>query len=312
MKLSELAKKQGVCYKTVWRMWKSGKLNAYQLPTGTIVVDETRPMLSDKDDLGMNNTSGVYGESQQNDNLCSNRINTTPTPAEFLNQIKEYLTKHPEIQQTFINEINKIFDGLQLLGIDIGKRIIEEITKNYPEAQYLISKIKPIESFEESQTIPADLWEEILYAIADYHRRGHNSYRISDYLLHDYNVEISPQAIVKNLPHAYRALRVIEKEREEFEKEELQFTQKKDKVIMGAYQDLLNELKQSRNEIAKLMKQNEIEIAELRKQNETEIMKLKEDLRNMEAEIMKFNDRLRMYVIMGGMFIISLLIGKLL
>lgn len=38
MKLSDYAKKLGVGYRTVWRLWKSGKLNAYQLPTGTIIV----------------------------------------------------------------------------------------------------------------------------------------------------------------------------------------------------------------------------------------------------------------------------------
>lgn len=44
MKLSEYAKKTGISYQTAWRMWKRGQLNAYQLPTGTVVVkieDET-------------------------------------------------------------------------------------------------------------------------------------------------------------------------------------------------------------------------------------------------------------------------------
>ena len=40
MKLSGYAKKLGVSYKTVWRLWKAGKLDAYQLPTGTIIVSE--------------------------------------------------------------------------------------------------------------------------------------------------------------------------------------------------------------------------------------------------------------------------------
>ena len=38
MKLSDYAKQAGISYKTAWRMWKRGELNAYQLPTGTIVV----------------------------------------------------------------------------------------------------------------------------------------------------------------------------------------------------------------------------------------------------------------------------------
>ncbi|MCL2938347.1 MAG: hypothetical protein MGU50_18240 [Trichodesmium sp. MAG_R02] len=28
----------GVCYKTAWNIWKPGELNAYQLPSGTIIV----------------------------------------------------------------------------------------------------------------------------------------------------------------------------------------------------------------------------------------------------------------------------------
>jgi len=40
MKLSTYAKKLGLTYKTVWRLWKEGKLDAYQLPTGTVIVRE--------------------------------------------------------------------------------------------------------------------------------------------------------------------------------------------------------------------------------------------------------------------------------
>jgi len=45
MKLSVWAELQGVSYKTAWRMWKAGTLPvpAYQLPTGTVVVDAKRP-----------------------------------------------------------------------------------------------------------------------------------------------------------------------------------------------------------------------------------------------------------------------------
>jgi predicted site-specific integrase-resolvase len=40
MKLSAYAKQVGVTYKTAWQWWKSGQLDAYQLPTGTIIVRE--------------------------------------------------------------------------------------------------------------------------------------------------------------------------------------------------------------------------------------------------------------------------------
>ena len=44
MKLSRYAKQAGVSYKTAWRWWKHGQLDAYQTPTGTIIVrDATLP-----------------------------------------------------------------------------------------------------------------------------------------------------------------------------------------------------------------------------------------------------------------------------
>src|SRR5260221_14374342 len=43
MKLSEYAKQVGVTYKTVYQWWKAGQLDAYQLPTGTIIVREATP-----------------------------------------------------------------------------------------------------------------------------------------------------------------------------------------------------------------------------------------------------------------------------
>ncbi len=40
MRLSTYAKKMGVSYRTAFRWWKAGKLDAYQLDTGTIIVRE--------------------------------------------------------------------------------------------------------------------------------------------------------------------------------------------------------------------------------------------------------------------------------
>jgi predicted site-specific integrase-resolvase len=40
MKLSEYARRMGVSYKTAWRWWRAGKLDAHQAATGTIIVRE--------------------------------------------------------------------------------------------------------------------------------------------------------------------------------------------------------------------------------------------------------------------------------
>ena len=48
MKLSDYAKKLGVNYKTVWRLWKAGHLDAFQLPTGTVIIKDERKELPDR------------------------------------------------------------------------------------------------------------------------------------------------------------------------------------------------------------------------------------------------------------------------
>jgi len=43
MKLSASARQIGVTYKTAYRWWKAGKLDAYQLDTGTVIVRDPLP-----------------------------------------------------------------------------------------------------------------------------------------------------------------------------------------------------------------------------------------------------------------------------
>jgi len=44
MRLSQYATKMGVSYKTAFRWWKAGKLDAYQLDTGTVIVRDETPL----------------------------------------------------------------------------------------------------------------------------------------------------------------------------------------------------------------------------------------------------------------------------
>ena len=39
MKLSAYAKQVGIGYNAAWRMRKRGELQAYQVPSGTVIVD---------------------------------------------------------------------------------------------------------------------------------------------------------------------------------------------------------------------------------------------------------------------------------
>ena len=40
MKLSTFARRAGICYKTAWRWWKTGKIKGYQMETGTVLITE--------------------------------------------------------------------------------------------------------------------------------------------------------------------------------------------------------------------------------------------------------------------------------
>lgn len=63
MKLSVYAKKLGISYKTAWRMWKDGNIeNAYQLPTGTVIVEE--PNQQQK----LNNIVCIYSRVSSSEN----------------------------------------------------------------------------------------------------------------------------------------------------------------------------------------------------------------------------------------------------
>jgi len=46
MKLSQYAKQQGISYKTAWRWYKAGQLDAYQTATGTVIVRDQPVVVS--------------------------------------------------------------------------------------------------------------------------------------------------------------------------------------------------------------------------------------------------------------------------
>jgi putative resolvase len=53
MKLSQYAKKLGVCYKTAWRYWKAHQIpGAYQLPSGTVIVPDSAIPVYNKNNSG--------------------------------------------------------------------------------------------------------------------------------------------------------------------------------------------------------------------------------------------------------------------
>ena len=63
MKLSAYARQIGVTYKTAYRWWKAGRLDAYQLDTGTVIVRDPLP----KSATGVALYARVFSVDQKND-----------------------------------------------------------------------------------------------------------------------------------------------------------------------------------------------------------------------------------------------------
>ena len=61
MKLSDYAKKLGISYSTAFRLWKAGNLNGYQLPTGTIIIN-------DNDNKGKGQKIALYARVSSSEN----------------------------------------------------------------------------------------------------------------------------------------------------------------------------------------------------------------------------------------------------
>jgi predicted site-specific integrase-resolvase len=116
MRLSEYAKKMGVTYKTAFRWWKAGKLDAYQLDTGTVIVREpARPEVA----LGVALYARVSSADQKAD--CTRQ----------LERLREYaIAKGYQVSK----EVTEIASGLNdqrpklmklLLDASIGTIVVE-------------------------------------------------------------------------------------------------------------------------------------------------------------------------------------------
>jgi predicted site-specific integrase-resolvase len=62
MKLSHYAKQKGISYQTAWRMFKRGELNAEQLATGTIIVND------EKQSINLDNKVVIYARVSSTEN----------------------------------------------------------------------------------------------------------------------------------------------------------------------------------------------------------------------------------------------------
>ena len=71
MKLSQYAKKVGVCYKTAWRWYQDGKISGYQIPTGTIIITEEDKPSSIQKVSSHENRKNLDSQAERLVNYCS-------------------------------------------------------------------------------------------------------------------------------------------------------------------------------------------------------------------------------------------------
>ena len=163
MKLSTYAKKLGLTYRTVWRMWKEGKLDAYQLPTGTIIVREETE--------GLPNKVCIYARVSSSENKSN-----LEKQAELL---KEYsiargyqIYKVVEEIGSGVNDNRKKLNQL-LIDKNYNKLIIEHkdrLTRfGYNYFKILFNEIgKEIEVVNEAENDKQDLMQDFISIITSF------------------------------------------------------------------------------------------------------------------------------------------------
>jgi len=164
MKLSSYAKELGISYKTVWRLWKAGKLNAYQLPTGTVIVREG---IENK----LSNKVCIYARVSSSENK-----NNLKKQAE---RLKEYaivrgyqIYKIVEEIGSGVNDNRKKLNQL-LMDKNYNKLIVEHkdrLTRfGFNYIQILFNQIgKKIEVVNEAENDKQDLMQDFISIITSF------------------------------------------------------------------------------------------------------------------------------------------------
>ena len=134
MKLSHWAEKQGISYKTAWRMFKNKLLpNATQLPTGTIIINELVPI---------SNNVAIYARissSENKDNLDSQaerlKLYCMAKGYKITNIIKEIASglndSRPKLEKLLLDETITIIvvehkDRLARFGFNYINKLLEK------------------------------------------------------------------------------------------------------------------------------------------------------------------------------------------
>lgn len=108
MKLADYAREVGVSYRTAWRWWKSGALNGYQLPSGTIIINV------DAESSAVKNTDTKKSGAKNRDNQPAEPLQESEPPSILSSSMT--LAQQEFLQSAVLrleNRLNKLEAALQ-------------------------------------------------------------------------------------------------------------------------------------------------------------------------------------------------------
>jgi len=108
VKLADYAREVGVSYRTAWRWWKSGALNGYQLPSGTIIINV------DAESSAVKNTDTKKSGAKNRDNQPAEPLQESEPPSILSSSMT--LAQQEFLQSAVLrleNRLNKLEAALQ-------------------------------------------------------------------------------------------------------------------------------------------------------------------------------------------------------
>ncbi len=138
MKLADYAREVGVSYRTAWRWWKSGALNGYQLPSGTIIINV------DAESSAVKNTDTKKSGAKNRDNQPAEPLQESEPPNILLSSMT--LAQQEFLQSAVLrleNRLNKLEAALQQGEIE-RQELKQELELASSQRVELMSMLKEI------------------------------------------------------------------------------------------------------------------------------------------------------------------------
>ncbi|MBC6477160.1 MAG: hypothetical protein GDA56_04590 [Hormoscilla sp. GM7CHS1pb] len=138
MKLADYAREVGVSYRTAWRWWKSGSLNGYQLPSGTIIINV------DTETSAVKNTDTKKSGAKNRDNQPADPWQKSEPPG--IRSSSMTLAQQEFLQSALLrleNRLNKLEAALQQGEIE-RQELKQELELASSQRVELMSMLKEI------------------------------------------------------------------------------------------------------------------------------------------------------------------------